>query len=187
PFHFGVWVDGAFRWIDDPGWQRDITYETDTLVSQVKLTHPDLPVTIVCNDTVDFHEDLFLRRVAVVNQSDRPTETRFFFHHDFHIYENDVGDTAYYEPQRKVVFHYKDLRWFLINGYRHRGDFGVNQFATGQKEVAGFQGTWRDAEDGVLGGNPISQGSVDSTIGLHLSLPPAGSGELYYWIAAAQD
>jgi len=27
PFRFGVWVDGEFRWIDHPGWQRTLDYE----------------------------------------------------------------------------------------------------------------------------------------------------------------
>lgn len=184
PFRFGVWVNGVFYWIDDSRWERSLLYERDTLVTRVTLHHPDLPVAIVCNDTVDFHENLFLRKLSVTSESSQPIEVRFFFHHDFHIYENDVGDTAYYEPQRKVLFHYKDLRWFLINGYRSASDHGLDQFATGQKEINNLQGTWRDAEDGVLGGNPIAQGSVDSTVALHLTLAPEDFGELYYWIAA---
>lgn len=186
PFRFGFWVDGVFRWIDDGAWTRDLRYEPDTLVTTVSLTHPDLPIEILSNDSVDFHENLYLRRVRLTNRSAKPIEVRCFFHHDFHIYENDVGDTAYYEPQRKVVFHYKDLRWFLINGYHDANNHGVDQFACGQKEVHGLQGTWRDAEDGVLSGNAVSQGSVDSTIGLHLPLAANASGELYYWIAAGE-
>lgn len=185
-FRFGVWANGTFRWIDDPRWQRELLYEDDTLITRVTLRHPDLPLTIVANDAVDFHENLYLRKLVVTSASDQPLDVRFFFHHDFHISGTDVGDTAYYEPQRKAVFHYKDLRWFLINGYRGPDDHGVDQFATGQKEINGLQGTWRDAEDGTLSGNPIAQGSVDSTIGLHLALGPAGHGELYYWIAAGR-
>lgn len=186
PFRFGVWMNGLFRWIDDPRWERVLDYDGDSLVTKVALHHPDLPIAIVSNDTVDFHENVYIRRLNVTNESDRPVDVRFFFHHDFHMYENDVGDTAYYEPQRKVVFHYKDLRWFLINGYRSADAVGVDQFATGQKEVQGLEGTWRDAEDGKLSGNPIAQGSVDSTIGLHLAIAPRGTGELYYWIAAGK-
>jgi glucoamylase len=185
-FRFGVWVNGTFRWIDDGRWQRELVYENDTLVTRVTLHHPDLPIAVVCNDAVDFHENLYLRRLSVTSESNDPLDARFFFHHDFHLYDNDVGDTAYYEPQRKVIFHYKDLRWFLINGYRGRDDHGVDQFATGQSEVNGLQGTWRDAEDGSLSGNPIAQGAVDSTIGLHLKLEPEGFGEVFYWIAAGE-
>jgi glucoamylase len=186
PFRFGVWVNGTFRWIDDPRWQRELTYEHETLVTRVSLSHPDLPLALVCNDAVDFHENLYLRRLRVTSESDQPLDLRFFFHHNFNIYENDVGDTAYYEGQRKAVFHYKDLRWFLINGGRDAANHGVDQYAIGKTGVDGLQGTWCDAEDGVLGGNPIAQGSVDSTIALHLALPPEGFGELYYWIAAGE-
>jgi GH15 family glucan-1,4-alpha-glucosidase len=53
--------------------------------------------------------------------------------------------------------------------------------------MAGAEGTWRDAEDGVLEGNPVAQGSVDSTLGVSLLVPARDSGELYYWMAAARD
>jgi glucoamylase len=185
-FRFGVWIDDVFRWIDDANWQRDLRYETDTLVTSVSLKHPDLPVSIVSSDIVDFHENLYLRRLRVTSESDRALDVRFFFHHDFHLYESEIGDTAYYEPRRKAIFHYKDLRWFMINGSKGADSFGVDQFATGQKEINGLEGTWRDAEDGILGGNPIAQGSIDSTIALHLAIDPRGFGELYYWIAAGE-
>ena len=45
---------------------------------------------------------------------------------------------------------------------------GIAAFATGVKGRPGFEGTWRDAEDGQLSGNPIAQGSVDSTIEIAL-------------------
>ena len=48
----------------------------------------------------------------------------------------------------------------------------------------GAEGTWRDAEDGVLGRHPISQGSVDSTIGIHIPLKAREEYTVYYWIAA---
>ncbi|HEX5414977.1 MAG TPA: glycoside hydrolase family 15 protein [Chloroflexota bacterium] len=186
-FHFGVWVNGNFRWIDDPKWRREIAYETDTLVSDVTLTHPDLPVALHCHDAVDFHENVYIRHVRAENLGDLSLDVRLFFHHDFHIYENDVGDTAYYEPRRKVVFHYKDLRWFLINTYRGPADHGVDQFACGQKEINGLQGTWKDAEDGSLSGSPVAQGSVDSTIGAHLQVAPRGTAEMYYWLVAGES
>jgi len=53
--------------------------------------------------------------------------------------------------------------------------------------VAGAEGTWRDAEDGVLGGNPVAQGAVDSTLGVSLMVPARGTGDFYYWMAAARD
>ena len=36
-FRTGIWVKGQLRWFDDLGWQRDLKYKSDTLVSEVKL------------------------------------------------------------------------------------------------------------------------------------------------------
>jgi len=42
------------------------------------------------------------------------------------------------------------------------------------KGLPGMEGTWRDCEDGLLTGNPIAQGSVDSAIGLATVAAPRG-------------
>jgi glucoamylase len=198
-FRFGVWVDGRFKWLDDPGWSRSLRYEHETLVTEVKLSHPELQLEFVCHDAVDFHENLYLRRIDVNNATDRQREVRFFFHHDFYISSNEVGDTAYYEPERRAVLHYKGPRWFLINAAtpgKHPEDaantvtgwhIGVHQWACGHKGVHDLQGTWKDAEDGLLSGNPIAQGSVDSTVAVHLTLSPQTTQTAYYWLAVGSD
>src|SRR4029079_5971443 len=48
-------------------------------------------------------------------------------------------------------------------------------------------GTWRDAEDGVLGRNAISQGSVDATIGVTLPVPAGGPAAATLWIACGSS
>ena len=82
-FRFGVWVDGRFKWLDDPGWSRQMRYEHETLVTEVTLSHPDLQIELVCHDAVDFHENLYLRRIDVTNATDRERQVRFFSHPDF--------------------------------------------------------------------------------------------------------
>jgi oligosaccharide amylase len=189
PFRFGVWVDGRFCWISDEGWDRALDYAQDTLVTEVKLYHSDLALSLSCNDVVDFHENIYLRRMVVENQTDRPRQVRIFFNHDFHISNHAIGDTAYYEPERLAVFHYKGKRWFLANVAREisgEWQLGVDQWAVGDKEAKGRQGTWRDAEDGQLSGNPIAQGSVDSTLALHLDIPEGGQATCWYWIAVGE-
>jgi len=190
PFRFGVWVDGQFRWTDDAEWQRTIDYDGDTLVTRVTLRHPDLALTLVCHDTVDFHENLYLRQVVAQNEADKEREVRLFFSHDFHISGYEVGDSAYYEPERRAIFHYKGRRWFLSNVAKEGPDgwtLGVDQWAVGIKESQGKEGTWRDAENGLLSGNAVAQGSVDSTIALHLTVPAHGQTTGWYWIAVGKE
>lgn len=190
PSRFGVWVDGQFRWVSDDGWQRTLDYAHDTLVTQVTLHHPDLALRLVCQDVVDFHEDLYLRQIVVHNEADRQREVRLLFAQDFHISGHEVGDSAYYEPEGRAMFHYKGKRWFLINTAREEGDgwaLGVDQWAVGVKEAQCKEGTWRDAEDGHLSGNAVAQGSVDSAVALHLNVPARGQATGWYWIAVGED
>jgi glucoamylase len=190
PSHFGVWVDGTFRWVHAPGWTRTLCYEDDTLVTHVTLHHAELGLRLECHDLVDFHENLYMRKLTVHDEAGHDRNVRLFFAHDLHISGDEVGDTAYYEPERRAMYHYKDNRWFLINAARETPDgyeIGVDQWAAGKKEVPGFEGTWRDAEDGQLSGNAIAQGSVDSVIALHLDVPANGEATGWYWVAVAED
>ena len=179
PCRFGVWVEGKFSWISDEGWTRTLEYLPETLVTQVTLANEKLSVEIRCNDTVASHDNVFLRRVRVVNRAKKERHFRIFLHHDLRIYENNFGDTAYYDPNTHSLVHYKKHRYFLINTEPH-----FDSFATGRKAFQGQEGTWRDAEDGELQGGAMTEGSVDSTIGVNLSLTGGAEAEFYYWIAA---
>ncbi|HLQ33276.1 MAG TPA: glycoside hydrolase family 15 protein [Chloroflexota bacterium] len=184
---FGVWVDGQFSWIDNPEWQREMAYEDDTLVTDVRLANERLQLRLRCHDVVDFDRDVYVRRIDVENCSPKPREVRLFFHHNFHIMGTDVGDTAYFDVRHRALVHYKGKRWFMCNVAE--GDVerdGFDSFATGTKEVEGREGTWRDAEDGRLEGNPIAQGSVDSTGCVNLPLGPNQAGKIYHWICAGE-
>ncbi|HLA95847.1 MAG TPA: glycoside hydrolase family 15 protein [Pyrinomonadaceae bacterium] len=179
PCRFGVWADGDFSWVASDGWKRELRYLPETLVTDVLLTNEKLGVKIRSNDTVASHDNTFLRRVRVKNLRQNKTEFRVFLHHDLRIYENNFGDTALLDPDTQAIVHYKKHRYFLINT-----EPPFDTFATGRKAFQGKEGTWRDAEDGNLQGGSITEGSVDSTIGMHFSLEPDASFEFYYWIAA---
>jgi len=165
-FGLGVWVDGRFTWVHD-SWQVTQGYGEETLVTSVLLLNQDLGLAIVCCDAVDFHEDVLVREFVVRNAHPQAREVRLFFHNDFHIAETEVGDTAYYDPSTGAIIHYKGPRWFLVNACRQGQTAGLDQYAVGRKETTGAEGTWRDAEDGVLSGNAVSQGAVDSVGAVH--------------------
>lgn len=181
-FQFGVWIDGQWSAMG-PEWRKELRYLPDTLVTEVKATHERLRVALVCHDTVDFHEHIYLKKIIVKNLTDKVREVRLFFSQDFHLSGTEVGDTAYFDPRLQALIHHKGTRYFLINGC-DATKCGVEHFACGLKETQGLEGTWKDAEDGVLSGNAIAHGSVDSTVGINLSLPVNGEAVAYYWIAA---
>jgi GH15 family glucan-1,4-alpha-glucosidase len=188
--HTGVWVNNQFAWLDDPAWQREVLYEEETLVTHVTLHHPALQLQLVFQDVVDFDRPLFIRHVVVKNEATEPREVRLFFHYDWYLWNDVAGNTVFYYPEQKSLVAYKLEGYFLVGGMTLQGTepvYGISSWATGVKKFNGAQGTWLDAEDGVLGKNPIAQGSVDSTIALHLPAVPAeGSSEAYHWLAVGR-
>ena len=184
-FRFGIWVDGSFEWISRKTWQIDLDYVRESLVTRVRASHTTLGVALLCNDVVAHSENIFMRKIIVKNLSNRKKDIRLFFHHDFHIHGSALGDTAYYDPDVRALIHYKGNRYFLISGIRNKKQ-GIDQYATGTKEFRGYEGTWKDAEDGKLEGNPIAQGSVDSTLSFHTSVSPNKEKTIYYWITAGE-
>ena len=185
-FGLGVWVDGQFSWVHDT-WQITREYEEETLVTRVLLENGQLGLSILCRDAVDFHENVLVRQFVIRNALNVERQVRLFFHNDFHISETEVGDTAYFDPATKAILHYKGPRWFLVNACREGEGAGLDQYAVGKKETAGVEGTWRDAEDGVLSGNAVVQGAVDSVGAAHCAVPAKGEAVVYAWIAAGTD
>jgi GH15 family glucan-1,4-alpha-glucosidase len=153
------------------------------MVTEVRLHQPDLEISLVCRDAVDFHENIYLKEITVGNLASRPREARLFFHLDLGIAGNDLGDTAGFDPKTGAVFHYKGPRYFLLSGLGPDG-IGLSQYAVGQKGIADKEGTFRDAEDGRLSGNLIAQGSVDSVVCVSLKLEAQSYATAFFWIAA---
>ncbi len=182
PFRFGVWVDGRFSWVG-PEWEKRLRYHDNSLVTDVFLKNETLGLELRCSDVVDIDLDVYIKKVEATDLNGDERQVRLFFCHDFHLYGNDIGDTAYFDPRTRSIIHYKANRYFLINCCKS-GKCGVEHYACGDKEVPGREGIWKDAEDGELSGNQISWGSADSAIGVWLHLRPGGKAAANYWIAA---
>ncbi|MBI2773474.1 MAG: glycoside hydrolase family 15 protein, partial [Chloroflexi bacterium] len=186
PCRFGVWADGRFHWTGDDGWERKLRYGHETLVTDVRLASADLGLRLACRDVVDFDRNLYLKEVTVEDTSGRDREVRLFHHFDPHLYGNDIGDSAYYDPRSRALLHYKAKRWFLLNARAGDGAVGLRSFAVGRKETGTSVGTWRDAEDGVLSRNPVAQGSIDTVGQIDVRVPAFGTATATFWIAAGQ-
>jgi glucoamylase len=192
PCRFGVYTDvpgtshGKLVWTSDPSWQIRQRYLRDTLTTSVSLEHYDLQVVLYCNDTVDFHRDILVRKIKVKNLADYDRQFRVFHHQDFNMLGNKVGDTAYFDPELRSIVHYRARRYLMI-GFWANSEQRIDEYATGTSGFHGAEGTWRDAEDGHLQGNPIAQGSVDSTMAHHVNVPAGGERTLYMVMVAGHS
>ena len=181
----GIWVDGSFTWIDSPQWQKEMTYETDSLVTRVIATNPALGITLAFSDLVDFHRDIFFRRVNIANQRDKPRDVRLFFHYEVRILGREIGDTIYYHPRLRALVMYKERQYFLAGGQVNNRS-GIHDWTTGSTRAKGKQSVLFDAEDGKLRKIPLTCGFAEGVIGLYNhSVPPQGNSTIYHWLAAS--
>lgn len=185
---FGVHVDGEFFWLDDDQVRTDARYVKEAMVAQLTCTHERLGITLTIADTVDQHDDVFIRRVVVLNHRDAPRQLRLFYHLDMNMYGSQIANTIFYHPALHSLVFYKGHRYVSMS-CQASGNAGsaLDGYACGQKGIHGLEGTWRDAEDGWLEGHPISQGSVDGTIQLNLDLTPHGENVGFFWSCFAKS
>jgi len=181
----GIWVDGNFAWLDSPEWQKEMVYESESLVTHVTATNPAIGLTLIFSDLVDFHRDIFFRRVDIANQWDHPREVRLFFHYELRILGREIGDTIYYHPGLRALVMYKEQRYFLAGG-QVNGRIGIDDWTTGSTRSEDKQSAWHDAEDGELGKVPFTCGFAEGVIGLYEKAVPArGNSTIYHWLAAS--
>lgn len=199
---FGFFVEGiGFSWVSDGTWQITPAYKLETLVGQSTLTNDHLGITVMIEDSVHPVHNVLLRRCWIASKDGREKIVKCFFNHNFRIYGDNQKDTAFYEPYTNSVIHYREQRYFLVGGttsrplecrigFRansydsvlHRSHdvlaSGLSSFTVGKANYHGLEGTWRDAEDGVLSRNAVEQGSVDSTVAIHCQVGPRDPTEV---------
>jgi glucoamylase len=192
PCRFGVYTDipgtkkGGLYWTDHPNWTIHQRYLRDTLVTSVSLDNPSLKLAIYCNDSVDFHRNILVRKIKVKNLASHERLVRIMHHQDFNMWGTKVGDTAYYDPELRSIVHYRGKRYLMVTFFGN-GEQRIDEYACGTSGFHGAEGTWRDAEDGHLQGNAIAQGAVDSTIAHHMHLAPDGERTVYMAIIAGES
>lgn len=180
----GVWVDGAFSWVDD-SWQVDVDFEEDALISDITMTSTPLQVQLHCVDFVDNHLNVFGRNIIVKNLADSTREIRLFLHQVFQISRDGRADTALYQPDGNYVLDYKGRFSLLI--YAHSGGKSFDQFAVGSYGIEGKAGTYMDSEDGELSGSAVEHGGVDSVLRVSKKLKPLDSFPVEYWVIASDS
>lgn len=181
----GVFVDGQMSWLsDDKSWRIEIYTEDEALASRIVAVNENLKVSLNFKDLVYNERNIFIRRVEVKNLDKRSREIKLYFSHQFELYKSHGGDTAYFDPVRHAIVHYKGQRIFLINGEMDKMPF--SDFSIGLANFQGHEGTHKDADDGALSKNPIEHGPVDSVVGFYYFYSGEETKTIHYWVVAAK-
>jgi len=180
----GIMVDGSFTWIDNPAWEVSVNYNHDTYSSKIRAINKEFGIELVFSDLVYNKKNIFLRKLMVKNHFDNSRELKIFFHQQFRIYNTRRRDTAYYDPEKKIIVHYEGRRVLVIGTQLEGRPF--DDYTIGNYGIEDKEGAWRDAEDGVLSRNPIEHGPVDSVVAFSFKLEGKDSKEIDYWITAGK-
>ncbi len=200
----GVWIDGAFSWMNQEEWNIEIKYLKDSLVSEVVAVCDRLAVELVMNECVHFEKPVYLRNLKIKNNREEKREIRVFFSQHFHISEDTIGDSIFFDPKTNSIVNYKGKRYFLMGGMK---DGVAHEHLPSETEVdspsmsnsfdnyavgvaggvEGKQGTYIDCEDGVLGKNSVEHGATDSAIGFSLDIEGGKERSINYWICVGKS
>lgn len=180
----GVWVDGDFSWLDDGSWQFEFTYPHKALIGHTHAKNDRLGIMIEFDDAVDHSISVFMRDIHIINLWNSQREVRLFMHQAFAIGDSRSNtDTAQYLPEQNAILHYRGRRAFIISGLDD-SSLPFDQHSIGLFGIESRLGTWKDAEDGELGGGDVEHGRVDSVVRFRFDLSANNSRRLHYWIAA---
>ncbi len=185
PFRFGVWVEGEYSLIG-PEWEKDLRYHDKSLATNVFLKNKALDLEIHCCDVVDVDLNVYIKKIEVSNLKDKPREVRLFFSHNFNLYGNDIGGTAYFDPRSCSIIHYKVHRYFLISSLAN-DQWGIKHFSCGRRNTLGNLDKTMNIARGELNQEATAWGTPYSTVGIWLQLPAQGKTTTYYWIAAGMN
>lgn len=181
---FGVFVNNKIHWIDNGHWNVSIDYADDTMAAKTIAQNDSIGIGIESRDVVYNEKNIFLRKFTITNNTDKERDVTFFLNQQFKIGDTNHADTAYFSSTIESIVHYKGRRVFLVGGLCDNKPF--DDYSIGFCGVEGKEGTWKDAEDGLLSKNPIEHGIVDSVIGWKRKLAPRESKVIYYWIGVGE-
>jgi oligosaccharide amylase len=181
----GVYVDDQISWLDDPSWRVTVGSEEGTSVGSLFAENPSLGISISSRDAVHNEQDIFLRHFTVHNLREETRTVKLFLSQQFRILESQRGDTGFFDPRVNAIIHYKGNTTILVNAMSGKQSF--QEYNIGLFGIEGKEGTYLDANDGVLEKNPIEHGSVDSVLGLTFTINGHSSNDAYYWVVCGKS
>lgn len=163
----GIWVDGAFSWCDEGGWEVLQTPQFADGSSQTTLRNSHLSIELDLAERIHGSEPAFFRDIAVTSHRSEECSARLFFHHPLQLNESDIAETAVLDPVLGGMVHYKGPTFIAFCLDPAPSEVAVAITGYGDQE-----GTAPDAEDGQLSNRTIEQGSIDSCMSVELRLAP---------------
>lgn len=180
----GVWVDGVLSWTDDDSWTISHYYPHTALIGHTLAKNENLGIMLEFDDIVDAEISAFIRNIHIINDHQQAREIRLFMYQPFAIGDSRSNtDTAQYLPDSNAILHYRGRRAFVVSGTFENGQ-PFDQHSIGLFGIENHEGSFRDAEDGELGGNVVEHGRVDSILRFSLTIEARSSARVHYWIAA---
>lgn len=183
----GIWVNGQISWLDeDPDWTFSFHYPHTALIGHTLARNDRLQIMLEFDDTVDSEMSIFMRNVHVINHAPFAREIRLFMHQAYAIGDSRSNtDTAQYLPDSDAILHYRGRRAFVIGGTHNGRRF--DQYTIGLFGIENHEGSYKDAEDGILSFNNVEHGRVDSILGFTLQVRPMSSERVHYWVSAGMS
>lgn len=180
----GVWQDGHFSWLDNHEWRVEVNLCKDTFVGLMKCFNKKTNLEIIFKNIVYNEKNIFIRQAEVINHTDDVKNIKIFFHQTFSVYDMPQVGTAYYDPIRNTLVHYEGKTVFVVSAESSAIPF--EDYSIGLFGVEGWEGSYKDAEDGHLSKNPIEHGRVDSTLSVSVTLHKKETKFIYYWVAVGE-
>lgn len=131
-------------------------------------------------DHVHPNHDLVVRTITA--KADTERELRVFAYHSLTILQSMYQDTAFYSEATDSVTHYKRAHHFEFFSAPAFDDCGC-----GEHTLKGLQGSWVDAEDGVLEGRTVSHGAADSILQWNVRAGPQPGEPIRLFLAIGRD
>ncbi len=174
PVRIALW--GNDQLIVDEQWKTSVEYMDDVNVVEVDSKVDPLGLSLNSYHFVDPSEPIYFSIVKILNNSKTKVKFKLFYYHDFNIYSNPFGDTAFYDPFTLSIVHYKSKRYIAVKLFSTWS--AEPDFSTSKDDLL------EDMKDGKLGRNPIAHGNVQSAIGIEGDVDPGSFTKLYYVIVA---
>lgn len=169
-----VWVD------QEGGPERELGYRERSNATRVRTEVMDLDLTI--DAMVHPELDVVVRRVHLANPEAVARRMRVFHYQSFDIADRLYQDTAYWDERREALTHYNRGFFFQLVGHPT-----FDGYTCGEHTLRGLEGSYVDAEDGELEGNPITHGAADSVVQWNVDLEAGQEAEVHLLVLAGRS